>query len=171
NRNSEPVQPGIQGNVEHVRSQFGQPSGQTSGHVKLCCGICHKPLRVATPPWIRVDSDLYLTGILPSSSHGYPSAVVTLSCTRNHKWDSPQLIRYQRAWGALAPEVRRIPGIRPANPDKRDMPGSRWVETRSSTRRSGRGCHNRKSTRLNSSHVKNSYADFCLKQNKTATAK
>src|SRR5690606_31668175 len=78
--NSEPVQPGIQGNVEHVRSQFGQPSGQTSGHVKLCCGICHKPLRVATPPWIRVDSDLYLTGILPSSSHGYPSAVVTLSC-------------------------------------------------------------------------------------------
>src|SRR5690606_40565819 len=54
----------------------------------------------------------------------------------------------------------RLPGIRPGSLDHRHRPGGR-------RRRFQPSDIDRKSTRLNSSHVKISYAVFCLKKKKT----
>src|SRR5690606_41714359 len=65
----------------------------------------------------------------------------------------------RRSSDLLAARVAVRPAHRPARPAARDAP-------RPGVPRDDRGRQDRKSTRLNSSHVKISYAVFCLKKKK-----
>src|SRR5690606_40098469 len=68
----------------------------------------------------------------------------------------PRRARRQRPADPPAPRLRPDVGARPAPPPGRSSPGDGAGPERPAL--------DRKSTRLNSSHVKISYAVFCLKQ-------
>src|SRR5690606_40890717 len=74
----------------------------------------------------------------------------------------------------LDPHRRHRPGgqdRRGADPHPRDAPAGRARRRGTLALQGGVARRDRKSTRLNSSHVKISYAVFCLKKNKTASQK
>src|SRR5690606_41731421 len=93
---------------------------------------------------------LSLHDALPIFRHGILLAFATHAPADRHAQDRP----------LLRPATRhRAGGRRGRQGDHR--PGARPVDGRG-----GRGRRDRKSTRLNSSHVKISYAVFCLKKKK-----
>src|SRR5690349_24230724 len=72
-----------------------------------------------------------------------------------------------RSWPA-GRENRQVPAAGGGKGERQRRPGARASLSRQ--RRSGSSAQDRKSTRLNSSHVEISYAVFCLKKKKTTSA-